>query len=225
VANVNRKSAWWLCLLTLTLCSFQVRADTLYSNLGTGSAVYNCCAGWTISGTGSIGVSFIAANEFQVTTAGYALEIDVAVGLVEGDNSFYLQLAADNGGQPGTVLLSVTNLSSSTPFGTCCGLVSSGILSPGVTLNTGTNYWLVIGPRDTTSTTWEAWNFSNHATGNDDYSTDGGLSWVQNGDQPQGAFQILRGSCCGTTPEPTSLLLFGAACAAALGAVRRARNL
>ena len=190
---MNRKFAWWLCLLALTLCSVQVRADTLYSNLGTGSAVYNCCAGWTVSGTGSFGVSFIAANEFQVTTSGYALEIDVAVGLVEGDNSFYLQLAADNGGHPGSVLLSVTNLSSSTPFGTCCGLVSSGILSPGVTLNTGTNYWLVIGPTDTTSTTWEAWNFSNHATGNDDYSTDGGLSWVQNGDQPQGAFQILAG--------------------------------
>ena len=145
------------------------------------------------------------------------MEIDVAVGLVEGDNSFYLKLDADNGGQPGAVLLSVTNLSSSTLFGTCCGLVSSGMLSSGVTLNTGTNYWLVIGPTDTTSTTWEAWNFSNYATGNDDYSTDGGLTWGQNGNQPQGAFQILRGSCCGTTPEPTSLLLFSTGCAAALG--------
>ncbi len=194
-------------------------ADTLYSNLGTGTDVYNCCSGWTISGTGFLGVSFIAANEFQVTTGGWVFEIDVAVGYVVGDNSFYLQIAADNGGQPGAVLASFTGLSSTTLYGSCCGLVSTGVVS-GLVLNTGTNYWLVIGPTSTSSTTWEAWNFSNSATGNDDYSNDGGYSWVKNGNQPQGAFQILSG-CCGTTPEPTSLLLFGTGLAAALGAIRR----
>ena len=65
-------------------------ADTLYSNLGTGTDVYYCCEGWTISGTGTIGASFTAANEFQVVQSGNPIQIDVAVGYVTGVNSFYL---------------------------------------------------------------------------------------------------------------------------------------
>jgi hypothetical protein len=68
---LKRKLGWSLCLLALAVCSLPTMADnTLYSNLGTGTDVYNCCTGWTISGIGSIGTSFTAANEFQVTLGG-----------------------------------------------------------------------------------------------------------------------------------------------------------
>ena len=193
-------------------------AGPLYSNLGSGTSVYNCCSGWTVSGSGFVGTSFIAANEFQVTASGSVTEIDIAVSYVTGDNSFYVAVDADNAGQPGTQLAMFSNLSSNTTYGDCCGLVIiTGIY--GLNLTTATNYWMVVGPTDTTATTWGAWNFSNSATGIDEYSTDGGQTWNNNGEQPQGAFQILSG-CCGT-PEPTSLLLFGTALAAALGAIRR----
>ncbi len=184
---------------------------TLDSNLGSGSTVYNCCTGWTITGTGSIGESFTAANQFQVTTSGSVSEIDFAVGFVSGfGNSFYLDIDSNNAGQPGSVLASFTNLSSSsTEFGTCCGLVSITGIS-GLTLTAGTNYWMVIGPTSSSDNTYDAWNFSNSAMGTDEYSNDGGKTWVSNGTQPQGAFDIIGGGG-GTTPEPTSsgFLAFG----------------
>lgn len=189
----------------------------LYSNLGTGSDAYNCCAGWTVAGSGYIGVSFVAANEFQVTASGGVEQIDVAVGLMEGTNSFYVAVDADNNGAPGTQLAMFQNLSSNVAYGNCCGLVTIAGIS-GLNLSTGTNYWLVIGPMSTSATTWEEWNFSNSAMGLDEYSEDGGLTWQNNGIQPQGAFDVLAG-CCGT-PEPTSMLLFGTGLAGALGSIR-----
>jgi len=195
--------------------------QTLYSNLGSGNDVYQCCSGWTISGTG-IGTSFTSANQFMVTASGNVGQIDVGVGLVEGTNSFYVDIDADNAGQPGAVLASFPGLSSSETFGQCCGLVTISNIS-GLSLSTGTKYWMVIGPTNTASSTWEAWNFSNSATGIDDYSEDGGKTWNTNGVQPQGAFDILGGG--GTTPEPASLLLFGTGLVGVFGAFRRKMKL
>ncbi len=221
---MNRKPRWSLCLLALALCSLPATAGTLYSNLGTGTDVYNCCTGWTVSGTGSIGTSFTAANEFQVTTSGSVTEIDVAIGFVAGfGNSFYVDIDSNNSGLPGSVLASFTNLSSTTEFGDCCGLVSITGIS-GLTLTAGTNYWMVIGPTSSSDDTFDAWNFSNSAMGLDLYSEDGGKTWTSNGTQPQGAFDILGGPS-GTTPEPGSLLLFGTGLVGVFSAFRRKMKL
>jgi hypothetical protein len=78
-------------------------------------------------------------------------------------NSFYMDIDADNAGQPGSVLKSFTGLSSSTQFGDCCGLISlTGIT--GLTLTAGTNYWMVMGPTNINDNTYDAWNWSNSVT-------------------------------------------------------------
>lgn len=224
---MNTKLVWSSCLLTFVVFAVTVPATAgiiLYSNLSMGGDVYNCCAGWTVSGAGAFGTSFTAANEFQVVNSGTVTDISLGVGYVSGINSLYVAVDSDNAGLPGAQLAYFGNLSSSQSFGGCCGLIDINGIT-GLHLTTGTNYWIVIGPMNSGATTWEEWNLNNTgALGTDLYSTDGGQSWSSNGLQAVGALAII-GNPVGTTPEPGSMLLLGSGWVATFGAGPMVRSL
>ena len=163
--------------------------------------VYQCCNGWTVSGTGTVGTSFTTANEFTAMASGSVSQIDLGVGYVTGVNSFYAAVYTDNNGLPGTQLDRWDNLSSQTTFGQCCGLVTISNIT-GLTLTAGQSYFMILGPENINDTSWLAWNLnSTNTTGTEMFSTDGGNTWTSNGTQTLGAFDILGGGG-GTTPEP-----------------------
>ena len=104
---MSKKLGWSVCLLTAALCVSCLPAmasSTLFSDLGPPGNVYNCCTGWTVAGTGTLGTSFTAANLFTVGGSGNfsVNQIDIAESFVVGPDTFYASIWTDNGGLPGS---------------------------------------------------------------------------------------------------------------------------
>jgi len=164
------------------------KLKTIYSNLGTGTDVYNCCSGWTIGGSsGPAGEQWIAMP-FTPKKASTVKQIDVAVGYVEGTNEIVISLDADTSGLPGKTIHK-WHFKNMPTFGSCCTL-DTVKYAKGLKVKAKKQYWVTVTTDTTDADLWGAWNqVWNGATGGWAFSTNGGAWTATSG--TLGAYNVL----------------------------------
>jgi len=216
---MKKTNSYWAYLLGLVLVLLAApvvsHADTIYGNFGAGNS-YNCCSGWTVSGSSStVGAVVVSAEAFTPSSSYDLTQILIAISNVSGTNQAYVTLNADSGSDtPGTMIES-WSLSGLPNFGTN-NSPETLTSSPGVLLTSGTQYWIVVWPDNSglTSDTWDAWNNNSlsptPASGTFSQSNDG-VTWPTGFSDTQGAFEVDGTS---PTPEPGTFGLLGLGLAA-----------
>jgi hypothetical protein len=185
-----------------------VHADTIYSNLGSGSSYALGNGAAAVCGFGGCGRQSFA-NPFTVAAGpGYNLtQLDIAVTNLSGTNSAIIELLADSGGRPGSTVLGSWTLTNLPTLGTVGSIQPSQTISgiSGISLIGGTQYWLAAfaGASDT----FDAWNDnSTGATGMPVVSIHG-APWRIFGGR-ESAFDV-QGTLVSAVPEPSTVLLLG----------------
>lgn len=217
----RRRAAHFVALalgMILLAAPRAARADIIYSNFGAGFS-YDVNAGNTIGSDFGPDTNAYAQGEAFTPTATYTLtSIELPLSFAgTGDGPLQtttsapitVSLTSDNSNTPGTTLESFvipanTALSqvgvNTTPF---------TFASIPLTLNAGTQYWVTVSAGNTPDGIIWNWNPDMSYTENEnDFSIDGGATWVNVGTNPDGAFEV-DGTLGGvgpqiSTPEPAS---------------------
>jgi hypothetical protein len=161
---------------------------TIYSNLGSGSSVYNGNSGNGIVGpdAGQLFMEWIG-NRFRPTADHTVTEISVGVTHVQGPNAVTLSLNEDHDNTPGKAL-QTWQLNNLPEFGSCC-VLQTVKLTPGIPVQKGKLYWVVLRTTYKNKTTYDVWN--NDADGHEGpWSNDTGTDWATSFQQ-RNAFAVF----------------------------------
>lgn len=211
-------------LILLVAVSAGSHASIIYSDLSAGES-YNDGTGYALGypGPSGLAVAFTPGAVYDLT------EIDVGVTHISGANVVKIKLLADASGSPGALIHTWT-LTGLPTFGSVHTIQSSQVISgiTGITLSTGTQYWVAVFPGDDPSSS-AAWNMDNWPTSNPatqnylaQYNS-GTASWYLPGFQDGHALKVL-GDAQTAVPETGTLflLVIGLGSLAAIG--RRSRE-
>jgi|ERR1017187_258893 hypothetical protein len=206
-------------LMGALICSISASAGViLYTTLGP-NGEYDGYSGYPIGGSGPN--NQVIANPFTFSAGATVGDVVLALGNLAGPNNpVDVYIESDNGGLPGSIIASLTQVGTIPPWfnGHGGGLVTFDCTGAQCALPAG-SYWLVAFEPDwNTAQVW-AWAYQdqmNNMASNEIGSPTGPWDgWFGTED----AFRIDGAS--GTTPEPGSLILLGSGLLGVAGVVRR----
>ncbi len=194
--------------LSLTSAS---QGDVLFTNFGVGDT-YNTGKGWTLSDGEPLNFDIDQGDAFIVNGGDFFLDsIDLAIGLVLGQNRIFIDVYTTVGGLPGVVIDSAVIDGQMGLFGQANPPIVA-MFSGVTTLFDGEQYFVTA---STDSNTWAAWNLNNVDDFGPHASREGLGDWNVANDL-RGAFRV-NGTA---VPAPGVLALLGVA---GLAAPRRRR--
>jgi hypothetical protein len=194
-------------------------AVSVYSDFGPSDA-YNTDTGYDITGsTSDLNVFGELAEPFTPGFDCVFSDVLLALGNSSGTNQAEVTLAADNAGEPGATIesLSLTGLAG---FGSLDLVQANSVLNPD--LLAGDQYWIVVAPSiSETSDTNDVWNFNSTGVA-DGYSFNSGSGWNSFSGFTTPAFEVDAVGGVSAVPEPATMTLLGLGIAGLIG--RRIRR-
>jgi len=172
--------------------AFATPNQVIFNNLGPGGA-YDGGNGWcvndTAAGGGGCGLGPYQKFAGRFTGDGSRVtQIDLALTHWSGTNNATIELAADGGGVPGTVLAS-WSVANQAPFGSCC-VLTTVLASPSIPVGAGRYYWVVaIAGPSITHTGSDVWNWT-YGDPNGPTAFNQGGGWIPYGG-PTVGFDVL----------------------------------
>ena len=205
-----------VAMLTLLFCAVGASAsDILYTTLGPGGE-YDSATGYYVDGSNF--TNQVLALPFIPSQTENMVDAVLALAHFSGSNApVSAYLATDNGGEPGSILATLTQQGSVQELPG--SLVTFNCASCG-TVNAGTTYWVIA--QETDPNTQDAWMWAyqdqqGHGAFNQVGSNNG--PWSQY-DSTISGFRVDGGQ----VPEPGTLVMLGSGIVAAAAGLRRKFN-